>query len=195
MKYIFTLLAVALTAFAQATIITVSTNPAVPAQYTDLQLAHNAASTGDTLQLAGSTNQYYNPQFSKPLTVVGPGWNGPGLTAILSYPSVNSGSQGSTFQGLSFTNNVDVYVANVVFKECWIYYLGIHTGANNLLVRNCAGFNQINGLGNALNNVFTNNCFTGPSTYSSGLYAFITFIARRTLGISLNAGRFIYIAN
>ena len=59
----------------QATVITVSNAPNSPAQYTDLQLAINAANNGDTIYVSGSLVNYGVITIDKPLVLLGAGFN------------------------------------------------------------------------------------------------------------------------
>ena len=59
---------------AQAAIITVDKNAGNNADFTSLQTAHNAAASGDTLYVAGSSQGYSRLTLSKKLFVFGPGY-------------------------------------------------------------------------------------------------------------------------
>ena len=63
----------AICASANATVITVSNNVNSPGQYTNLQLAINAAANNDTLFVHGSPNSYDGAIINKPLTIMGAG--------------------------------------------------------------------------------------------------------------------------
>lgn len=167
MKYIITLAALLVSGMAFSNIFTVSNNPSVAAQYTDLQAAHNAAQSGDTLLIAGSTNNYSGTTFTKTLVLVGAGWNGPGLAARMSAITVNGTAQGCKFQGLLFIDYVTVNAANIEFKECWINQLTYNSAANNLLVRNCSGIYRIDGVGSASGVIFTNCYATNKNMFNS----------------------------
>ena len=95
MKTILLLAATLLSEMAFATIFTVSNNPAVPAQYTDLGPAQTVAESGDTLQIVGSVTLYYYFSATKQLHIVGPGWGGPDLAATLYGLTFSAGSAGS----------------------------------------------------------------------------------------------------
>jgi hypothetical protein len=170
MKSLLTLAGALLSFIALATTYTVSNNPSIPAQYTDLAAAHNAATTGDTLLIAGSTTTYSNVTFSKPLYIVGPGWNGPVLSAKLSSPTFTSSSASTVLQGLSFPDYLTINAANVTLKESYIQYITYNASASNLLVRNCTGFFQVDGIGSASGVIFSNNFFVNKNfSYSGGL--------------------------
>ena len=82
-KAVFSLLAVAALAIAtsaNATVRTVSNDPNSPGQYTDIQVAINAASAGDTILVSGSTTPYTPADGSyitiaKKLILLGTGYN------------------------------------------------------------------------------------------------------------------------
>ena len=59
----------------QAAIITVSNAPNSPGQYTDLQEALDAASSGDTIYVSGSMTSYGNINIDNQITLVGAGFN------------------------------------------------------------------------------------------------------------------------
>lgn len=58
-----------------ATVRTVSNDPAKPAQYTNAQVAHDAANPGDTLYIYGSSNNYGVITISKSIIIIGAGFN------------------------------------------------------------------------------------------------------------------------
>jgi hypothetical protein len=89
----------------QATVITVSNAPNSPAQYTDLQLAINAANNGDTIYVSGSLISYGNITVDKQLVLIGTGFNPQKdipLVSQLNYINLVSGSAGSTIDGFKF---------------------------------------------------------------------------------------------
>ena len=60
---------------ANARIWTVSNNPNSPGELTDLQLACDTASAGDTILVSGSATSYGNVYIRKQLTLIGTGYN------------------------------------------------------------------------------------------------------------------------
>jgi hypothetical protein len=60
---------------ARAAIITVSNAPNSPGQYTDLQEALDAASSGDTIYVSGSMTSYGNIDIDKQITLIGAGFH------------------------------------------------------------------------------------------------------------------------
>lgn len=76
MKKLFLLFCMGCTVATQATVRTVSNFPANVAQFSTIQLAIDASSTGDTVYVHGSPNQYAGFTINaKKLTIIGPGWS------------------------------------------------------------------------------------------------------------------------
>lgn len=106
-------------ALLNAATITVSNDPGNPADYNDLQAAHDAANANDTIQVFGSPIMYSdNLNISKPLTIQGAGNSLlDRVGAILNYVSLSSGAAGTTISGctifgLSFENSNDITLFN-----------------------------------------------------------------------------------
>ena len=159
MKTILTSLALSLTLAANATIFTVSSNPTVPAQYSDIQAAHNVAEAGDTLQLVGSLNSY-NLTLSKRLHIIGPGWGTPpGMPANMYTTTFNAGSAGSIMEGVQISAYAIINAANITIKDSYVYQLNLSTSSTNLLVRNCVGLRNIYDIGSAGGLMFSNCLF------------------------------------
>jgi len=75
MKTVFLNLFMATAFFASATIITVDNNVNSPADYADLQAAHDAVAEGDTIYVAGSQTTYGILYVTKKLVLIGNGFN------------------------------------------------------------------------------------------------------------------------
>jgi len=108
---------VASSLIASATVRTVNNNPAGLAQFSDLQAAMNASSSGDTILIHGSASSYGNAEFiDKRLTIIGPGISperdGPIVTARVNFiqvANINTGnSNGSAFIGIEFTSELRI---------------------------------------------------------------------------------------
>ena len=111
---LFSALFLLVTLSANATIRTVSNSPSTTiAQFSTIQAAINASSSGDTVYVNGSPNNYASFTITnKKLLIIGPGWspdknssfvaNVPGCTIT------GSGSNNTELQGLVFTSNVNV---------------------------------------------------------------------------------------
>ena len=159
MKTLLTSLALSLTVAANATIFTVSNNPTIPAQYSDIQAAHNVAEAGDTLLVTGSGNSY-SLALTKRLHIIGPGWGTPpGMPAYMYQTIFNAGSEGSIMEGVQISYYAGIYAANITLKDSYIYQLNLNNTSTNLLVRNCVGFRNIYEIGQASGQVFSNCLF------------------------------------
>lgn len=146
-----------------ATVRTVSNHPAGGAQYTGLQAAYNASTSGDTLLLEGTDIVYFlecNVTWNKSITVIGIGFN-PNKqmpkrskirnTDCQSELRITAGGSGSRFYGIEFTNNVysaNQALSNLVFENCkFNTHANFDQGvATNFAFRNCIfdGDNQAN---------------------------------------------------
>ncbi|MCC2547767.1 hypothetical protein LJY25_15045 [Hymenobacter sp. BT175] len=147
--------------------------------YSTLQLAHNAASNGDIIQVEPSTTSYGNLSCSKSLTIVGPGYflsqnQPPALQASVVPASAsqiffNTGSTGSTITGMTVTY---IYLStsniNVLRNDVNYIYFGYQNASNNIVVRQnyvyqLAYNNYVN------NNVLiTNNIITYNASLNTG---------------------------
>ena len=124
MKKIATITFLLLTAtLIQATVRTVSNNPATLAQYNTIQAAINASSSGDTIYVHGSPNDYAGFVIEdKRLVVIGPGWSpdksfpftarvGQSNIAGTTGDPLTNPANDTEIQGLTFTSNVLTYVS------------------------------------------------------------------------------------
>lgn len=180
--YLFSALALASTQ-ALATVITVSNNAAVPAQYTSLQLAIDDATAGDTIYVAGSPTNYGNITMDKQLALLGQGHapNGSGgISSQLNVLYLQAGVNGSVFYGLrvgtiGFQDNGYLY-SDILISRCKINASinGNDPPGNmqNILVFNSIiGYSRINDCQGC---VFSNSVFIGSTEgLSSGTNATI----------------------
>jgi len=98
---------------AEAKIWRVNNNVGIAADFTTLQLAHNAAAAGDTIYLEGSTNHYGTLTATKQLTIIGPGYfldmipnSQVGLqSAKVENMTLNVGAAGTVIMGVDFYGN------------------------------------------------------------------------------------------
>jgi hypothetical protein len=150
---------------AYAAIFTVSNNPTIPAQYSEIQAAHDNAQADDTLLLTGSGNNYGYLNASKRLHIVGPGWGGPGLPAYLYSPSFSVGSEGSTVEGVNINYNMYFNTANITLKDSYVYQLNFNAASSNALVRNCVGMRIIYDLGIAPGHIISNCLFNYQDSF------------------------------
>jgi hypothetical protein len=106
-----------------ATVRTVSNNPATLAQYNTIQAAINASADGDTVYVHGSPNDYAGFTIEdKRLVVIGPGWrpdksfpfvarvNGMAIGGTTGDPLTNPANN-SEIQGLTFYAAVTTYIS------------------------------------------------------------------------------------
>ena len=114
MKKFLLLLSVLYSIQALATVRTVSNTPATIAQFNTIQAAIDAASSGDTVYVHGSPNNYAGFIVNdKKLTIIGPGWAPPKslplkaniISAIQLY---GAGASGTEIQGLSIFAGVNI---------------------------------------------------------------------------------------
>jgi hypothetical protein len=161
-----------------ATIHTVNNNLNGPGQFSSIQVAIDAAASGDTIYIASSPTRYTNPSLgrfvvSKKLTFIGVGMR-PGekkensaLSRIGHRFDLNDAAgNGSSFIGLYFDGvssaiNVSANVSNCQVLRCWFdgssTHLGFNSGsfsgwliANNYFGMNCGPAINVN------NNTVTN---------------------------------------
>lgn len=178
MKVLITLLVGCLiNSVADATIFTVCSNTAYPAQYSTIQSAITAASTGDTIYIyPGSYSE--SPFFNKRLVLIGPGIDPrrPNkLPAIISgnFTITGSSGSGSVMMGLYFMTSVSVGsfgvpVDNLIVTDCLFYAGNNNFYGNNILVENCILYSTYPTGGdirfqlyNAIGNVIQNNYIHG----------------------------------
>lgn len=126
-----------------ATIWRVNNTPGVNANYTDAQTAVSAVTTlaGDTIHIEPSAFGYGNLTVAKPLVLIGNGYFltlNTGLqvntnSSTFNYVIFNTGSNGSTIQGINFAGGgCYFYVPNITVRRCYNQgYFYIYNGANN----------------------------------------------------------------
>jgi hypothetical protein len=125
---------------ANSTVRTVSNFPNI-AQYSTIQSAIDASSSGDTVYVYGSSVEYAGFNIiNKKITVIGPGWapekDSPRTVVITGQVNlvntVEGGASGSELQGLIFNNSVSfstnsfggtLPVNDVVVRRCQFNYL------------------------------------------------------------------------
>jgi hypothetical protein len=134
---------------AYAKIWQVSNDPRWPAQFTTLQEAHDAAASGDTVHVAGSSSTYAPIRLQKKLCIFGPGYflaendstQARKLTAEVHFAQYDTlgfdeASAGSAvwglFLNLDYYGIIDVDADSVLLGGCYIkgteQYIGIHVG-------------------------------------------------------------------
>lgn len=100
--------------YVHATIRTVSNAPSTLAQYSTIQAAVDASSSGDTVYVHGSPNQYAAFTITnKQLVIIGPGWspdkNLPFVANVNGCTITGASSSNTEIQGLVFLSHVYLY--------------------------------------------------------------------------------------
>ena len=113
MKQFISLLALLVTVCTNATIRTVSNSPSTLAQFNTIQAAINASSSGDTVYVHGSPNQYSAFTLTnKQLVIIGPGWspnkNLPFTAEINGCTITGTSCSNTELQGLVFVAGVTI---------------------------------------------------------------------------------------
>lgn len=131
-----------------ATVYTVSNDPAKPAQYTSPGTALGAASPGDTLYIYGSPNSYGDFYINKDITIIGAGFN---TRKDAFYKTV------FRFIFLYGPNRDGVVVDGVM---CQVFYINSALAVfNNITLRNMIVFDELRGDGSgvvACGTIFSN---------------------------------------
>jgi len=169
--------------FAYSTVINVDNDPNRPnGYYSNLQLAINNASIGDTIYLYPSNTSYGDITIKKRIHIFGGGYNG-NTSGYLSKidelildtaTSPSSNPSGSSFQGLTIEN---IYcsktnISNIIVSGNFLHYI-----YNVISLRyNCSGWlitnNLINSYLSLYNNgsiIICNNIFKGGYSNNSGI--------------------------
>jgi hypothetical protein len=132
----------------KATVITVSNAPNSPAQFTDLQLAINAANNGDTIYVSGSLVNYGQITVNKQLILIGTGFNPqkdlPFVSQLISI-DFQTGAEGSVIDGF-IINNFGFLVPTCISFDFTAVYSS--TCVNNIAVKKCKiqGYNSTTAL-------------------------------------------------
>ncbi|MEO7081695.1 MAG: hypothetical protein ABIY71_09215, partial [Flavobacteriales bacterium] len=151
MKPVLLLCACSFAAVANATVYTVSNEPGYPAQYNNLQAAHDAAAGGDTLYVTPSATNYGDLSVDRAITVIGGGYGTSGAHSQFSSIYCLAGSSGSRFIGL--------YGTGYIYPE---YY----AENSNILVERCQ-FNAIQPTGYAMDGLVVKHSVISAITMSA----------------------------
>ncbi|MBF9222795.1 hypothetical protein [Hymenobacter ruricola] len=116
--------------------------------YSTVQLAHDAAATGDIIQLEPSTVSYGSLTCTKQLSIVGPGYflsnnQPPALQASVIAAQVDNvyfttGSAGASLAGVTVNSSVFLGANNLSVQRNYVgsyIYFGYSAASNNALVR------------------------------------------------------------
>ncbi len=108
----------------------VNNNPAIDADFDDINAAIAAASAGDTLYIEGTQYNYGEVTLDKPLVIIGPGYFLLENDSTLANPlmaqvgefTISQNASGSAVYGLSFYLNLNISASNLVIARNWGTY-------------------------------------------------------------------------
>jgi hypothetical protein len=171
MKFTLSLVACIMAMSSMATVITVSNTANVPAMYNNAQVAVDAASDGDTLQLYPSLNNYGTIILNHGLTLIGAGISAT-ITTKVDYIKCNTVAPvhliGLVVYGWIGSEPYQVRGQNWVIESCNVSYLGLGNGGwNNVLVKNCIDIKRVDGLGDDSGIIVSNCTFRIPNQYGN----------------------------
>ncbi len=117
MKKFILAIAICYSLLSNATVRTVSNNPATIAQFNTIQAAVDASSSGDTILVHGSPTHYgVVTVTNKKLTIIGAGWSPlkqmPLTTKLQTLHITGTASTGTEIQGIEFVNGGGVVVTS-----------------------------------------------------------------------------------
>lgn len=149
--------------------------------YATMQLAINAATAGDIIQVEPSTTAYAGVSCTKQLSFVGPGYflgeNAPPalqaspITAVVGSFDFQSGSAGSSVSGLVITSGCYVRVDNFTITRCQVggsIILGYAAATTGAVIRQ----NYVDAISQSspsTNSLITNNIIINGSVTFSGV--------------------------
>lgn len=121
-----------------ATILIVDNHFPTPAgEYATIQLAYDAASSGDTLLLTPSEGGYAGITVSKLVHIVGNGWARPSASVpntMTSSMTFSVGSAGSSLTGCEVTGSIDISTNNITIKRNKCQYIYIRENCTDLVI-------------------------------------------------------------
>jgi hypothetical protein len=169
MKFTLSLVAFLIAISSQATIITVSNTVNVPAMYNNAQVAVDAASDGDTVQVFPSQTYYGSLNITRGITLLGAGL---GSSFRSSFNYVNCSTPSDVhIMGLDIAV-FGVYSAqpgnNWVIESCQIMNMLFPGVWNNVLVKHCFGLSNLGAFSDDNGIVFSNNIFISGAQATIG---------------------------
>ncbi len=159
---------------------TVSNNPLIPAQFTDLQTAADLAADGDTLYISGSDTSYGDLYLGKKLTLIGEGIRTSDLFGFKTrleriYLCIDAisgtNSDESSFLGLHIFNGINTFYTttpsgasyttydntkDVFISDCYIFGSIFFSNASDWLIIHSIIYDIY---GSSANNVIITNCY------------------------------------
>lgn len=193
MKKILLILAVAgMATSGNATILRVSNVSGSTAPYETLEAAHEAANTGDTIMVDGSSTSYGEFKITKTITLIGPGYmfltNNIAEEAL--QPArfdniwIDKEAPGTVIEGVYVTDRLYTEAEKTIVKRCWVIDQHYTGGGLFFHARNCVAHQNIVSKIDSgafyvddYNDQITNNIILGSIQAIGGSYiAYNTFL-------------------
>jgi hypothetical protein len=169
MKFTLSLVAFLIAISSQATIITVSNTVNVPAMYNNAQVAVDAASDGDTVQVFPSLTSYGSLTITRGITLIGSGL-GSSFRSFFQYIHCGTSSDvhlmGVEISVFGVYGNVPGN--NWVIESCQINFMYFPGIWNNVLVKHCFGLANLAEFSDDNGIVFSNNIFVSGAQANIG---------------------------
>jgi hypothetical protein len=157
----------------------VNNNAGADADYTSLQAANDAANSGDTIYVEGSTTAYEGADISKKFIIIGPGYflaDNPKTQAnalqatFNSNINFNTGSTGSSLAGIACPSNyIIISVNDIAITRCNVHIIYLQGPCQNILIsQNYLNIIGVYGSGEANNSVISNNIISGYISFPGG---------------------------
>jgi hypothetical protein len=125
------------TALAYSATLIVDNNIPSSSQYTTLQAAHDAASSGDKIYVMPSNGYYSSVTVTKNLEFAGTGWNPDGFdsffiksTNVSGTMYFGTGSEGASISGFGGHFNLILGSSNLTIKKCFVNQVQVDIGSS-----------------------------------------------------------------
>jgi len=197
----------------KATVWTVSNDANQPAQFSNLQIACDSASAGDTLYVQGTPTDYGSVSIKKQLHIIGAGIKPSGnflygyptaiSTIILDTVSYISGASGTIIEGVTNNSTLTTYTGckNIILKRNKFAgsYRKFNSCTNILIYNNIftAGYLRLSSATNIIimNNIFSSSYIeNGGTTISISNNVFLNSIAFSSCNSSTISNNIFYYA-
>lgn len=187
--FFITMIIIALASPISAKVWLVDNNTVNQADFRDLSAAHNAASSGDTIYVAGSAQKYIYTPISKMLFIIGTGYflnENPNTQArpissvINGFINFNDGSEGSILTGFKIEGGINISVKNIMIKRNYIIISGensciylLQSASNTIINQNYLthvgdyDWRVIQFTSASIQNVIISNNFINPANSSA----------------------------